>query len=123
MDYSVRTGERADLVATLRQFEADRAQRAETERATEARRAAQLLEDGGDAAYFERVIYSVGDPDRWSVISGPRDHIVAQLRNAAAGWRHQDKPGLGLQAEHGAAHVQGGADMARVGHLLYVVRV
>lgn len=119
----MRTGDLADLVGTLRQIETDRAELGEVERASEAARAAQALERGDEAAYFERVIYGVGDPDRWSVVSGSREQIVAELADAAAGWEHQGKPELAAEAVTGLEVVRGGALSARVGHLLYVVCV
>jgi hypothetical protein len=109
-------------VGTLRQFQADRAERSETRRATEAREAADALEGGAELAYFERIIYAVGESDRWSVWSGSRDEVLAQLRDAAVGWDHQGKPELAAQAVDAVERVVEGADLARVGHWLYVVR-
>lgn len=122
MDYSVRSGEQVELVATLRQFAADRAERSEDERADEATRAADALEQGGEAAYFERVIYVVGAPDRYSVVSGSRADMLVELGDAAAGWRHQGKVALASQAADGYDRIGQGAQVARVGHLLYLVR-
>jgi hypothetical protein len=122
VDYSVCSGDRDDLIATLRRFQADRAERHETRRADEAREAADLLEGGAELAYFERIIYVVGESDRWSVWSGTREQVVAELSDAAVGWDHQRKPALTLQASDAVVRVRGGADMARVGHWLYLVR-
>ena len=122
MDYSVRSGERADLVATLRRFAADRAERHETERSAEASRAADVLEGGADGAYFERVIYVVGDPDRYSVVSGSRDQVLIELKQGGIGWDHQGKAQLVSQAVRGYEAVEQGAEVTRVGHLVYLVR-
>lgn len=123
MDYSVRSGDRAGLVGTLRQFQADRAERSETRRASEAQEAADALEGGAEVAYFERIVYAVGEPDRWSVWSGSREEVLAELGDSAKGWEHQGKTQLAAQARDGVERVGGGADLARVGHWLYVVRV
>lgn len=121
MDYSVRSGRREDLVATLRQFAADRAERGETRRAAEATEAADALERGADQAYFERIVYVVGDPDRWAVVSGDRAHVLAELKDSAVGWDHFGNEALAGQAVDAYEHVEQGADLVRVGHLLYVV--
>jgi len=123
VDYSVRSGDRDELVATLRQFQADRALRAERRRTDEAAEAAQALEDGAELVYFERIVYVVGEADRWSVWSGTRTAVLAELQDAAAGWAHQGKPQLAAQARDAVERVGGGADLARVGHWLYLVRV
>ena len=122
MDYSVRTGPREELVSTLRRFQADRLERGESERGSEAARAADALERGEDGAYFERVIYAPGEADRYSVIGGDRQHVAGELAAAAAGWAHQDKPQLAAQARDALARLEQGADTVRVGHLLYAVR-
>lgn len=122
MDYSVRSGPRADLVATLRRFAADRAERSEDRRSREATEAADALEGGKEFAYFERIVYAVGESDRWSVWSGTREQVLAQLRESAAGWEHFGKPHLAAQAADAVERVGGGEEIVRVGHWLYLVR-
>lgn len=121
MDYSVRSGRREDLVATLHRFAADRAERHEDRRAAEATEAAGILEGGGDQAYFERIVYAVGEPDRWAVIGGDREKILAELKSSAIGWEHFGNRRLAQQAVDAFERVEQGAELVRVGHLLYVV--
>lgn len=119
--YSVRTDDPDELASTLRQFEADRGGRGESERAGEARRAAEVLEGGGDAAYFDRVVYGVGEKDRYTVFRGGRDEVSAELRDAVTGWEHNGKPALAAEAREALGQVAQGADSVRVGHLVYEV--
>lgn len=121
MDYSVSSGRREDLIETLRRFAVDRAERGETRRAAEATEAADALAAGGDQAYFERIVYAVGEPDRWAVVSGDRVKVLAELKESAVGWEHFGNRQLVGQAVDAYERVEQGAEMARVGHLLYVV--
>lgn len=124
MDYAVRSGDRAELVATLEQVERDRGGRGprEQERADEARRAADLLRGGADEVYFERVIYVVGGSDRYSVTAGSRDEVEAELRDGAVGFLHLGSPETAGQARDALERVAAGAEVVRVGHMVYVVR-
>jgi hypothetical protein len=123
MDYSVRSGERADLITTLRQFAADRGRGSENERCADALAAARQLEQGADAAHFERVIYVVGESDRYSVVTGSREEVAKELMDAVEGWNHQGKVDLAVRAAQERVRVRSrGADVARVGHIVYVVR-
>jgi hypothetical protein len=121
MDYSVRTGPVSELTDTLRQFAADRGDRGESERAGDAERAADALEGGADAAYFDRVIYGEGDPDRYSVRRLPRVELEAELREHVEGWQHQGKPALAAEARTALGELAQGAETVRVGHLVYEI--
>jgi hypothetical protein len=121
-DYHARTGDRDDLVATLRQLAADRGER-DGERAAEAQHAADALEGGADGVYFDRVLYVVGPSDRYSVIGGSRGEIEEQLTEWLDDAAHQGRPGLATQAHRALERVREGVEVVRVGHLVYVVRV
>lgn len=121
MKYSARTGTRDDLVATLRQFQADRLERHEVERAAEAAKAAEQLESGADAAYFERIIYGVGDHDRWTVIGRRRSALTAELAKDVEGWVHMGKPERADEARQALTALSQGADWVRVGHIVYEI--
>jgi hypothetical protein len=123
MDYAVRSGDRETLIETLDQFAQDRGGRGKSERADDARRAAQALRDGADGAHFERIIYVPGENDRYSVISGTRDEVEAQLRDSDVGFLHLGSPETAAEARAALERVAAGAEVVRVGHLLYAVRV
>ncbi|WP_406226412.1 hypothetical protein OH723_24390 [Streptomyces albidoflavus] len=53
--------------------------------------------------------------------SGPRESIVAELRELAEGWPHMGRPDLGEAAASGAEAVAEGAAYADVGHTRYSV--
>jgi hypothetical protein len=52
---------------------------------------------------------------------GPRAELVDELRKAAVGWRHFDKPELSEQAHLGATRLEQGESTVRVGHAMYTV--
>lgn len=121
MDYNVRAGDRDELVRELRQYASDRERHGKIERAENARHAAQLLEDGEESAYFERIFYTVGPPDRWTVTRGTREDLATELREAAEGWDHFGKPRLAAEARRAVEQLQQGTDTVRAGHIVYEV--
>lgn len=122
MKYAVQTGTRDDLTRTLLQFAEDRSQYGETERSVAARRAASELAGGADSTYFERVCYEVSDDaDHYSVMSGSREAVATELREAAEGWEHLGKISMAVEARRALALLDEGASTVRIGHLVYEV--
>jgi len=99
-DYHVRTGPREELIAELRQLGDDRGSQGKLERRDEAYHAASQLESGGEAADFNRVLYTVGEErGRWSAFVGTKDEVERELREGAVGFLHLGSPDTAAQAK------------------------
>jgi hypothetical protein len=110
------------LADELEDFARDRDEHGKIDRARRAREAAGWLRSGAQTEVdFERVTYRVGDYDRFSILTGDRAEVLAELKETALGWAHQGKSMLALEAAAAHTSIEGGAETARAGDLVFRV--
>lgn len=119
----VRVHTREALVLELTEFAEDRDSQGKHERAAAARATAAELAAGAEHVLFERVRYQVSSngPDRYTVYTGSRDEVLGSLRDGALGWAHFGSSRMESQIATAIGAVERGADMVRVGHLVYEI--
>jgi hypothetical protein len=119
----VRQGSAQRLADELQDFARDREAQGKHQRAIAAREAAERLLAGEAEVTFERVAYRALDlcADRRSEITGPYGELLATIKGAALGFDHLGKEALALDAVRAYREIQEGAEVARVGHLVFRV--
>jgi hypothetical protein len=120
--HSLRTAPREQLIAELHEFADDRESHGKHDRARGARAAATSLREGADEIPFEDTVYRVStDTTRQDVRRGARDELLAEAREAHAGWTHLGKRHLAILAWTAVEELEQGATRVQIGHIVYEV--
>jgi hypothetical protein len=110
------------LADELEDFARDRDQHGKIQRAERAREAARWLLDGTVTEVdFNGNTWRIGEADRFSILTGDRAEVLAELKETALMWNHQGKRELALDAVAAFNSIEGGAESARAGHLVFRV--
>jgi hypothetical protein len=117
MTQHYRTASLETVADDLGAFAADRDSHGKHERAAGAREAVRVLVEDAASVTFERVTYSIGEPERWSEFEGTQAEVLAELDRLGPGWLHQDRRDLAVECARAYGEIERGAEVAHVGHL------